>query len=45
MEPGTWKGEQYDGVLRDIEITHVGLVDVSRAGQATRISFPNGENS
>ena len=45
MEPGTWKGEQYDGVLRDIELTHVGLVDASRAGAATRISFPNGENS
>jgi hypothetical protein len=36
-----FEGEQYDGVLRDIEITHVGLVDVSRAGQATLISFPN----
>ena len=39
--PGvTYKGEQYDGELRDIEMTHLGLVRVPRRATLTRISYP-----
>lgn len=40
--PGTHNGKQYDGEIRDLELTHVGLVRESRAGVATRISYPGG---
>lgn len=32
MTPGTWQGENYDGVMRDIVGNHVALVEEGRAG-------------
>lgn len=32
MTPGTWEGEAYDGVMRDIRGTHIALVRAGRAG-------------
>jgi hypothetical protein len=32
MTPGTYKGQNYDGVMRDIIGNHVALVEVGRAG-------------
>jgi hypothetical protein len=32
MTPGEYKGEKYDGVMRDIAFNHVALVEVGRAG-------------
>ena len=32
MTPGEYKGERYDGVMRDIHGNHIALVDVGRAG-------------
>jgi hypothetical protein len=32
MTPGTYKGQKYDGVMRDIQGNHVALVEVGRAG-------------
>ncbi len=32
MTPGTYKGEAYDGVMRNIQGNHVALVEVGRAG-------------
>lgn len=44
MTAGEHDGEAYDGIMAEIEVTHVALVGESRAGQATRISFNAGEN-
>ena len=41
MTPGVHQGEPYDGAIRQLQISHVGLVERSRAGLATRISHPN----
>lgn len=32
MTPGTWQGQPYDGVMRDIRGNHVALVEEGRAG-------------
>lgn len=32
MTPGTWRGQAYDGVMRDIRGNHVALVEAGRAG-------------
>ena len=32
MTPGTWEGEAYDGVMRDIRGNHIALVRAGRAG-------------
>jgi hypothetical protein len=32
MTPGTYEGEDYDGVMRDIRFNHVALVEEGRAG-------------
>jgi hypothetical protein len=32
MTPGTWRGEPYDGVMRDMQGNHVALVQSGRAG-------------
>ncbi len=32
MTPGSWEGQQYDGVMRNIEGNHVALVEEGRAG-------------
>ena len=32
MTPGTYEGEPYDGVMRDIDFNHVALVEEGRAG-------------
>jgi 8-oxo-dGTP pyrophosphatase MutT (NUDIX family) len=32
MTPGTYEGEPYDGVMRDIDFNHVALVPAGRAG-------------
>lgn len=32
MTPGTYKGQKYDGVMRDIQGNHVALVEAGRAG-------------
>jgi len=32
MTPGTWKGQQYDGVMRNIRANHVALVKDGRQG-------------
>ena len=37
--PGTYNGEKYDGEIRDVELTHLGLVRVPRC-DAARISYP-----
>jgi hypothetical protein len=45
MTGGAFADEPYDGAIRELEILHLALVDNSRAGEATEISYPNaGEN-
>lgn len=36
-KPGTWNGERYDAVQRNIRGNHVALVDVARAGPTARV--------
>lgn len=38
MSPGNWKGETYDGVMRDIVGSHVALVENGRAGHDVRVA-------
>ena len=37
IEPGTWRGQKYDAVQRNIRGNHVALVDAGRAGPACAI--------
>lgn len=37
--PGTWNGEQYDAVQRNIRINHLALVREARAGEQARLNI------
>lgn len=41
--PGTWKGESYDCIQKDIEINHLALVSEARAGEAARLNIDSRE--
>lgn len=38
MTPGTFNGEEYDGVIRDIVFNHVALVEEGRAGPTVAVA-------
>lgn len=38
MTPGTWGGETYDGVMRDLEANHVAIVSEGRAGSDVHVA-------
>lgn len=38
MGKGKWQGEEYDGVMRNIKLNHVALVDEGRAGHDVRVA-------
>jgi len=38
MTPGTWGGEPYDGVMRNIQGNHVAIVSEGRAGPDVRVA-------
>jgi hypothetical protein len=40
---GTWQGQHYDGVQRDIVVNHVAIVDLARAGSEARIRLDAGD--
>lgn len=37
--PGTYKGEKYDAIQRDIEVNHLALVGEARAGDSARLNI------
>jgi uncharacterized protein len=37
MTPGTWKGERYDAIQRNIRYNHVAVVKAGRAGSEVRV--------
>lgn len=37
MTPGTWQGQEYDGIMRGIRGNHLALVDEGRAGPAVAV--------
>jgi hypothetical protein len=43
MTPGTYEGESYDGVMRDIAFNHVALVERGRAGSECFVGDSAGE--
>lgn len=43
MKPGTFNGERYDAIQRNIRGNHVALVDVARAGPTARIRMDAGD--
>ena len=38
-KPGTWNGESYDCIQRNIRINHLALVDEARAGDKSRLNI------
>jgi len=40
MRPGIWQGQSYDGVMRDLNGSHVAIVVEGRAGPDVRIGGP-----
>jgi hypothetical protein len=37
--PGTWNGQHYDAIQRNIRINHLALVDKARAGEQARLNI------
>lgn len=43
FEPGTYKGQQYDAIQRNIRINHGSLVSRARGGESCRVLLDSGE--
>jgi hypothetical protein len=43
--PGTWNGQQYDAVQRNIRINHLALVDEARAGDDAHLNLDGKEKN
>lgn len=37
--PGTWKGQKYDAIQKNIRVNHLALVDEARAGDQARLNI------
>ena len=37
--PGTWKGQKYDAIQKNIRVNHLALVDKARAGDQARLNI------
>lgn len=42
--PGTWHGQPYDSIQRNIRINHLALVDEARAGHTARLNLDGKKN-
>lgn len=42
--PGTWKGEPYDAIQKNIRVNHLALVDKARAGDQARLNTDGLDN-
>lgn len=42
--PGTWRGQPYDSIQRNIRINHLALVDEARAGHTARLNLDGKKN-
>lgn len=43
--PGTWNGQEYDAVQRNIVINHLAIVDTARAGENARLNIDSADKN
>ena len=43
MIPGIWRGQKYDGIMKNFKYNHLAIVDSARAGSAVRLYIDEAE--